>query len=1091
MQQQHEMKTTIEELTEWKKNAQAMSKLLQKQLEEANQEKKNIERKLETEKKQWESEKAQIQKNFEREKEKLIKEKEALAEEKSELQDSFESVTLDKEFAEERVEELEKEVERLRGQVQIMEAERKTALSGAPVKEFTPEAFEELTLQNEKLKEALMKLRDLSLAEKQEREKKIKELEKENATVISLEEKLLKTEEELLKAEELVEELREELDIASQAEGMIQDLTDKNLTLEETVAQLRTSIQELEELKEMSEELEEHQIEVEKKLRSELYIKDVQLADQESLIANMKTAAIDRENTIEQFRAKVQLLEQKLLEYRAKEQIVQSEAEQLSSQSLALQSQNLQLKAQIVNYEAMSINEQLRKFDATQANRHVSLMKAILPEHFFQSYEDAVLFILLVERIAFKSDLVMKALQQNYQLKAFEETDPNALAAAIAALMREKSTEDEFIFAWQLFGVVAKLRNVVLHVQETLDHCEVAVFLEMGKMRYDVSPIETKLDDILHLMRREELTQAYPVKELVSLYDKVESVITFKMTGASDMPITSFLPSWRALQHEAFDILCQASVMALEELKASRALESYLSGTHHDLKSLGSLLLDAREGITELGNSSRSVIRLVKNREQAEAPPTVQLGFIKKSIIRAKEALSSLLQFFHKLNDDVRELLENASATNKLSVDQIQKALIEIFKGFEVGHHSQEWQSEEQEEDTTAGRTVINVMKGVQSLLSVLSDEIAATSSKAKRVEGKEPPPWKKRADVIKSEVAGAISIRTQLMEEVQEKDRLLTIREYDLSESKRKNKVYEAQLEHLQKREHELDEQLSLINSKFSQNTKMYEDAIASMGKDLSNFEAENVKLRKALAEATKEARSPFRSTAAVLKATTKALESSVAEVPASVEASTIEIQTLRNALKMLREENDRLKKQETARHLEALLPSLPVFSSLNLAKKAQQPSGAEIVTAHQMVSNLIKEVKQVSQLPVVVPLARLHPSTSTTASKPSSIKPLALIPSPSEPLTSKVQSAKEKIGAIIQRHRASLSSSLDETLPSSTPVVAETSSRPPVLIGRLSMPGSSVTRHRKAIGASANAGAGVLLDTPQFEQMHMVFVQ
>lgn len=37
-----------------------------------------------------------------------------------------------------------------------------------------------LAEQNEKLKEALMKLRDLSVGEKQEREKRIKELEREN-----------------------------------------------------------------------------------------------------------------------------------------------------------------------------------------------------------------------------------------------------------------------------------------------------------------------------------------------------------------------------------------------------------------------------------------------------------------------------------------------------------------------------------------------------------------------------------------------------------------------------------------------------------------------------------------------------------------------------------------------------------------------------------------------------------------------------------------------------------------------------------------------------------------------------------------------
>jgi len=128
-------------------------------------------------------------------------------------------------------------------------------------------------------------------------------------------------------------------------------------------------------------------------------------------------------------------------------------------------------QSQVINYEAMSINEQLRKFDASQANKHVSLMKAILPEHFFQTYEDSVLFLLTVERyplhalyccnasilnempllrIGFKSDLITKTLQQNYQLKLSEDTKANNIADAIATLLREKSTEEEYIFAWKV-----------------------------------------------------------------------------------------------------------------------------------------------------------------------------------------------------------------------------------------------------------------------------------------------------------------------------------------------------------------------------------------------------------------------------------------------------------------------------------------------------------------------------------------------------------------------------------------------------------------------------------------------------------------
>lgn len=49
--------------------------------------------------------------------------------------------------------------------------------------QFSQEEIETIIEQNDQLKEALIKLRDLSLAERQEKEKKFKDLERELKTI--------------------------------------------------------------------------------------------------------------------------------------------------------------------------------------------------------------------------------------------------------------------------------------------------------------------------------------------------------------------------------------------------------------------------------------------------------------------------------------------------------------------------------------------------------------------------------------------------------------------------------------------------------------------------------------------------------------------------------------------------------------------------------------------------------------------------------------------------------------------------------------------------------------------------------------------
>lgn len=76
--------------------------------------------------------------------------------------------------------------------------------------------------------------------------------------------------EQLSDADMQIEDLKQRLDDALHAEDLVEQLTDKNLTLNEKMEEMRVVIQDLEALKELADELEENHMETEKQLQAEI-----------------------------------------------------------------------------------------------------------------------------------------------------------------------------------------------------------------------------------------------------------------------------------------------------------------------------------------------------------------------------------------------------------------------------------------------------------------------------------------------------------------------------------------------------------------------------------------------------------------------------------------------------------------------------------------------------------------------------------------------------------------------------------------------------------------------------------------------------
>ncbi|KAJ3710076.1 hypothetical protein C8R42DRAFT_541473, partial [Lentinula raphanica] len=232
-------------------------------------------------------------------------------ERKETVESELEMCMLDKEMAEEKAEianteleavkeqlaEVEVEVEVLREEKELWQLENE---DGGKTKDTL--AYIQLEKQNERLKEALLRLRDMTQETDQDQRRRIAEMEKDLATFEDLQSQLSTTTVKLSNAETQIEDLKLQLDDALGAEDILVQLTERNLVLGEKIEEMRITIEDLEALKELSDELEENHIETEKALQADIENLTTQLASSQLKIATLSDSCADYEGTIGQFR---------------------------------------------------------------------------------------------------------------------------------------------------------------------------------------------------------------------------------------------------------------------------------------------------------------------------------------------------------------------------------------------------------------------------------------------------------------------------------------------------------------------------------------------------------------------------------------------------------------------------------------------------------------------------------------------------------------------------------------------------------------------------------------------------------------------
>lgn len=415
---------------------------------------------------------------------------------------AMELATLDREMAEETAEVLKVEVDALKQkneelelEVEILRDENAEFTKGMSPEERSSTGWLQMERNNERLREALIRLRDISHEQEEELKDQIKGLEEDLREFETIKGQYTVAKEKVTQMESAIEDLREQLDNASSAEDLIQELGQKNGQFEEEIKELKVIIDDLEALKEINDELEINHVQNEKEMQEELDLKDALIAEQIRQAAAQRETMEDMEYTLSRFRELVTNLQNDLEDMRASQAVTENESEQLNSRSRAMMDLNMKLQISAAKAQVKTIDLELRRMEAQEAEQHLEIVKLFLPDS-YQSDRDSVLALLRFKRLAFKANLLNGFIKErvNGQAHPGHEDDVFEGCGAIDKLTWVSAMCDRFV--------------------NSISHCSLEQFSKYEGALYELEPVERALNGWIDGLRRDDLKEKQCSAEL-------------------------------------------------------------------------------------------------------------------------------------------------------------------------------------------------------------------------------------------------------------------------------------------------------------------------------------------------------------------------------------------------------------------------------------------------------------------------------------------------------------------------------------------------------------------------------------------------
>ncbi|XP_026301420.1 dynactin subunit 1 isoform X2 [Apis mellifera] len=883
--------------------------------------------------------------------------REQFQEEMADLAETVEMATLDKEMAEEKAETLQIELEQLKEKLEEQtldleilrtEVSERTAGGGSTAGVSNYE-IKQLEQQNNRLRETLVRMRDLSAHEKHEFQKLQKDLDQKKSEILELgrtKEKLSTRVEEM---EHQIADLQEQVDAALGAEEMVEVLGEKKMALEEKVAELEEAVADLEALQDMSDQLAESSKELELELREEL---DLALGAARDAYrhrdAALETLA-DRELTITKFRELTHQLQEQCLQLQQRVQSTETSkfgmggAEQQLAEILDFQKTFAETRAQ-----TKAVDLELRRLEAEEARNHVKYLLSFMPPAFLArgGDHDAILTLLLIPRMIQKTEILMSQVREKY--RSLDKVD--------RTIVLKGHSVAQYTFRSRLCSYMYALQTFLGCFESALNVCSPEMLLKTGAVYPEMAAQEKSLDSLIDLAKKDQLDENLPmdaIEKCCGYFCTMFSVLfgetinqarlivngTRMLDSACDAITTDAAAIKTLIQGDSGDIglLCQHAETTCEviqqHLKSARrrVLTDHAPALHIAESNLG-LDKDCSE---QLFTCYQHAVKMMKT-----------LQILLKSAVQA--------------------IITNGDLDTGLSVDKLKEmASISCEKVYDT-------------EDIGPVATIKGSLSSIQQLAANLAQKMAEcenelaisghlSQQREQNAENESVQPIKIRAQAAKKE-AEEIKILSRKLEardsDILEARLALREKQEELCEMILRKDVVEKKLA-TQQHEHELNveklkRKLEEALNQLKRKEKEFEETMDHLQTDIDSLEIERGQLKEKLKSVGKKTMLSASGTDNISGSitTTSGLQ--------SIDNKFLmqEITALKEALNSENQQRKKLMSDILRQKLESLDP---IISPLK-----QESIDAKIQELKQKTNDLSKNIKQVMTFPIVPDLRR-----------------------------------------------------------------------------------------------------------------------
>ncbi|CAK7202319.1 hypothetical protein SEUCBS139899_005041 [Sporothrix eucalyptigena] len=796
---------------------------------------------------------------------KQLKEAEALLESVETMQaehdSAMELATLDREMAEETAEVYKAELdavklknEELELEVEVLRGENAEFTQGMTPEEKASASWLQMERTNERLREALLRLRDITQQQEEELRDELKVLEEDVKELTAVKEQHEITKEKLSQAETVVEDLRQQLDAAQAADDMIMDLTERNMSQAEQVEELKAVIEDLENLKEINDELEINHVQNEREMQEEIDFKAAVIQEQARRAGQQEEKLEEMEYGLTRFREVVTSLQNDLEDMRASHAVTENESEQLNSRSRAIMDLNMKLQLSAAKAQVKTIDLELRRMEAQEAEQHLEIVKLFLPDSYLQTDRNSVLALLRFRRLAFKANLLNGFVKERINQPAHpgHEDDVFVGCDVVDKLTWVAAMCDRFVGA--------------------ISRCSTDQFARFDGALYELEPVERALNAWIDGLRRDELKEQTCADELQRSIALMSHLAEVHLSpAATQQSGTKNGPASGAVANGLNNNNSSASIGNEDDEDDGRDLEGFADNLHmravlmqSHLESASIALHTARgmvQSIIPPAGDDDDAAQYFARRAEAAIAQTRSAKVVAGKAVRSLEELKSRSL---SLMPDTLEAFEQCEVASHGLADMARRMGLDLFTLLhEEGRTEPYTYAEVQTVVHNATRAVARSMADssndedlfatylnkLRAVSTQVSDVAALSGDLSQTLEFDLPPaPWIVRGQEIKAAKVVPVDAEEELRrlrEDHAEARRMITRRDNDLGTAQLKIETLESKMRDAQNKASVIAE---LKRSMAAEQvfTKQLKEDIEKQDRELKSLEADRDRWKK-----------------------------------------------------------------------------------------------------------------------------------------------------------------------------------------------------------------------------------------------------